>query len=69
MRGFTMFKVGDTVQLKSGGPIMTVTEVGTMHGNGKPAVWVTWFWDNKVERDHFPPEALQAYTESNGDDD
>jgi uncharacterized protein YodC (DUF2158 family) len=53
------FKPGDVVQLKSGGPNMTVTQVGT-NGFGNPTVWVTWFGEkNKQENSTFTPEALE----------
>lgn len=53
------FKVGDTVQLKSGGPIMTVTEVGDEYGVTK--VFCSWF-DDKKKQEHssFQPETLQV---------
>ena len=41
-----MFKAGDVVQLKSGGPCMTVTGESAVVLDGKPAwqrVWVVWF--------------------------
>jgi uncharacterized protein YodC (DUF2158 family) len=46
------FNVGDVVQLKSGGPKMTVTKVDSN--------WVTcnWFEGSKVHVDLFPPDAL-----------
>jgi uncharacterized protein YodC (DUF2158 family) len=54
------WKVGDEVQLKSGGPIMTVIKVGTYEG--EPGVVCTWFGkDNKPERHLFPPAALLRY--------
>jgi uncharacterized protein YodC (DUF2158 family) len=54
-----VFKPGDVVQLKSGGPIMTVLEVGADSYTGKPMVWCTWFDDKKKrENDAFPPQAL-----------
>jgi uncharacterized protein YodC (DUF2158 family) len=34
-------KIGDIVELKSGGPPMTVTSVGADFG--KPTVWWAWF--------------------------
>jgi uncharacterized protein YodC (DUF2158 family) len=49
------FKVGDIVQLKSGGPKMTVTSIG----NGSDMVECTWFGDdNKPQYDTFPATAL-----------
>ena len=35
----TKWKVGDTVRLKSGGPVMTVTNVT----KDDDLVWVSWF--------------------------
>lgn len=46
-------KVGDSVVLKSGGPVMTVTKVDG------PLVECQWFLKgNKLERGSFPGEAL-----------
>ena len=57
----TLFKIGDTVRLKSGGPLMTVTEVRSdSPSSGKPMVWVKWFSDSEAKQDHFPPDALEA---------
>lgn len=50
-----MFKVGDEVQLKSGGPVMTVTSIGT------ESLQCTWFKNDEVKRDAFPVEALEKY--------
>ena len=52
------FKAGDVVELKSGGPDMTVEKVGT-HPTGGPRVWVTWFDGNKKCSDTFAPAALK----------
>lgn len=35
-------KVGDVVELNSGGPKMTIEEIGDDTG-GKPTVWCAWF--------------------------
>jgi uncharacterized protein YodC (DUF2158 family) len=52
------FKIGDTVQLKSGGPIMTVTQVGTPQF-GVLSVWTTWFDDNFKEfKGVYPVDAV-----------
>ena len=47
------FKEGDIVQLKSGGPPMTVCEV---FGDGDHEC--KWFSGKKLERGNFPEEAL-----------
>lgn len=48
------FQLGDVVELRSGGPQMTVT--GTSQSG-----WVmcSWFKDGKYESGTFPPEALE----------
>jgi uncharacterized protein YodC (DUF2158 family) len=51
------FKVGDTVQLKSGGPRMTVTSVGNEFG--QPIVWCAWFDGTMQRSDHFPIDAVK----------
>jgi uncharacterized protein YodC (DUF2158 family) len=56
------YEVGDTVQLKSGGPAMTVVglqngKVQCMWFNKEPAV-TTWGRLTSVDRDEFPEEAL-----------
>jgi uncharacterized protein YodC (DUF2158 family) len=46
------YKVGDTVQLKSGGPIMTVTNV-------RSGIYTcTWFDGTEVKVSGFPEDAL-----------
>jgi len=37
------FEVGDVVQLKSGGPLMTVEQVGEASMTGENTVWCVWF--------------------------
>lgn len=54
----TEFKKGETVRLKSGGPPMTITNVGQSSYQGM-LVWCVWFDDKHVKKeDVFPPEAL-----------
>jgi uncharacterized protein YodC (DUF2158 family) len=48
------FNLGDLVQLKSGGPIMTVTE--TREGR----VWTVWFAYGKRHWDSFASQTLRA---------
>jgi uncharacterized protein YodC (DUF2158 family) len=52
------FKVGDTVQLKSGSPRMTVTVVG-MNANGQEIVECAWFDGTQRQNGTFPAEALR----------
>jgi uncharacterized protein YodC (DUF2158 family) len=54
-----MFKVGDTVRLKSGGPLMTVTGVGNDEKRGQ-MVWTSWFVNNKEDKGHYPASSLEA---------
>ena len=51
------FKIGDIVQLKSGGPKMTVTKVL------EEGVNTAWFAGSKKEAGTFPFEAVMAYQE------
>lgn len=47
------FKVGDVVQLKSGGPKMTVREAKDLAN-----IRTSWFAGSKHETGYFPPDAL-----------
>ena len=51
------FKVGDIVQLKSGGPKMTVTDVF------ENEVRTAWFAGNKNEKTAFPFDAVAIFQE------
>lgn len=51
------FKIGDIVQLKSGGPKMTVTHVL------EEVVNTAWFAGNKKEVGVFPFDAVVIYQE------
>ena len=57
------FKLGDLVRLKSGGPLMTVEQVGERAMTGGEAVWCVWFETvgNKqlMKRETFPPVVLE----------
>jgi uncharacterized protein YodC (DUF2158 family) len=57
------FAVGDVVQLKSGGAIMTVEAVGKHHLTQEDIVDCVWFESvgkkQEVCRDSFPPAALK----------
>lgn len=48
------FKVGDIVQLKSGGPKMTITQISS------PTVYTSWFAGAKNEKAYFHQDALQV---------
>lgn len=51
-------KKGDTVRLKSGGPLMTVTYVGRS-ASGDPTVTCTWFDNNSDPKTtNLPIEAV-----------
>ena len=51
------WKPGDTVQLKSGGPVMTIRRVGD---NGQ--VVCNWFVGQKIQEADFYPEQLVEVT-------
>ena len=50
-----LFKIGDIVQLKSGGPKMTIREYTSTDEN---YVSCQWFAGNKLESGAFPTESL-----------
>lgn len=51
------FSIGDVVRLKSGGPSMTVAEIGDIEG--QPTVSCTWFENDKKEQGTFHPDTLR----------
>ena len=54
------FEVGGVVRLKSGGPSMTVTQVGERAMTGQMTVWCVWFDSKGNQQDGtFPPGALE----------
>ncbi|TPE60543.1 DUF2158 domain-containing protein [Sandaracinobacter neustonicus] len=59
----TDFKPGDTVQLKSGGPIMTIDQIGTRSGRPESAAWCQWFEKTKLETGVFPLTSLHLWEE------
>lgn len=61
-----MFKPGDVVQLKSGSPLMTVSEIVTDRA-GVNKVVVSWFDNNEPKNSHFVAAMLEPYKESSGD--
>ena len=52
------FKIGDLVRIKSGGPMMVVTEVGE-NQDGKPIVTCTWVDEDKPEVGTFPADTVK----------
>ncbi len=52
------FKIGDLVRIKSGGPMMVVTEVGE-NQDGKPIVTCTWTDEDKPEVGTFPADTVK----------
>lgn len=50
------FKVGDTIKLRSGGPLMTITDIGT-NDDGSQKIWTAWFDKNDKEATGFYPAA------------
>lgn len=53
-----IFKVGDIVQLKSGGPHMTVADAD------KSQIRCQWFAGKKMEHGYFPSESIEPITKS-----
>ena len=59
----TVFNIGDVVQLKSGGPPMTVVKAGP---NEKKigTVWCEWFEEKTQNSAVFPSDAVNHVTKS-----
>jgi uncharacterized protein YodC (DUF2158 family) len=57
--GQETFASGDTVKLKSGGPVMTVEKTGISARTKQPAVWCAWFDGQKLARDMFAQGAIE----------
>lgn len=53
------FKIGDTVRLRSGGPLMTVKSVST-NDDGVPHVRCIWFDNNKEGTGYYPAATVEA---------
>ncbi|BBD98875.1 DUF2158 domain-containing protein [Sphingobium amiense] len=64
------FEPGDVVRLKSGGPLMTVEQVGTAAMTGEDTVWCVWFEKigNRQARQEatFRPSSLEKRSPSYG---
>jgi uncharacterized protein YodC (DUF2158 family) len=53
------FQIGDTVRLKSGGPLMTVDNIGKDSMN-RPMIWCSWFDGKQVlQTKTFVPATLE----------
>ncbi len=63
------FNPGDVVRLKSGGPLMTVVEVGETAMLKEPAVFCTWFESeggkNVLKKEAFAPAVLEIANSKN----
>ena len=59
---------GDTVRLKSGGPVMTIETIANkVSVNGeKDHAWCQWFEKNKLETGVFPLSSLEKASRSVG---
>lgn len=56
------FEVGNVVQLKSGGPLMTIHNVGDYSPMGpNPGALCVWFEKSKREEAVFDPRTLEHY--------
>ncbi len=62
------FEVGEIVQLKSGGPKMTIAGVDTTSANtpAKRGIYCQWFAGKKLEEGYFKPESLKKSSEDGG---
>ena len=52
-------KVGDVVRLKSGGPEMTVKNIGKGTLDDQLLAWCDWFDGKKPMKDSFPLTSLE----------
>jgi uncharacterized protein YodC (DUF2158 family) len=59
------FKIGSVVQLNSGGPIMTVTQLGQLR-DGTQNVTCSWFDDKTAHMGTYPEAALHEYKGEKG---
>lgn len=62
MNNQTSHKIGDVVLLKSGGPLMTVHNIGNYTSQGlNPGILCVWFDQAKKVEDVFHPDAIEKY--------
>jgi len=58
------FEIGEVVQLKSGGPLMTVQSMGDWSPTGpNPGVLCVWFDQLKKVEDVFDPRVLELHSD------
>lgn len=57
-------KVGDTVRLKSGSPLMTVSELHDVQGT--PYAFCTWFVRNEQKSGDFPVTSIEKSVKTSG---
>ncbi|MBL0026475.1 MAG: DUF2158 domain-containing protein [Saprospiraceae bacterium] len=66
-----IFKIGDVVELKSGGPKITVEDVKQQYDNGKPLdgfdCKCVWFVDTELKTEWFDEQSLKSYIPYQGD--
>jgi uncharacterized protein YodC (DUF2158 family) len=56
------FAIGDVVILRSGGPMMTIHNIGDYSPVGpNPGLLCVWFDNGKKEEDVFHPNAVELY--------
>lgn len=60
-----MFEIGDPVQLKSGGPAMTVQDVSRVTGE----YYCVWFNGCIKQQSTFPASVLQVYVPPKDDEE
>lgn len=58
------FKVGDVVQLNSGGPKMTITYISEILE--ETAAMCEWYGNNGIQADKFPVECIKLWKDNNG---
>lgn len=54
------FKIGDTVQIKSGGPVMTIRSIDK--ANNQNVAFCIWFINGENQQAKFPVEVLRKYS-------
>lgn len=53
-------KRGAVVELRSGGPEMTIEKIGTRHGSPERYAWCQWFDKMRLRHGTFPVHALDV---------